>query len=683
MAVSIERAGRVALVTVDNPPVNALSQEVRAGLLEAFRTLAAEPAEAVAILATGRTFIAGADIREFSGPRLDPPLPEVLSAIEALPVPVVAVLHGTALGGGFEVALAAHARVALPGTRVGLPEINLGIFPGAGGTQRTPRLAGVVTAVDLILSGRHVPAEEALDLGLVDRIMQGTPREVALAAADAALAGTLPVRRTSSLPAPEPSPDLIATRRKALEGKPGSFAALRALDAIEAASGPFDAGMAQERALFEACRASPERSALVHIFFAEREAPKVETGAEPRPVEQIGVIGGGTMGSGISAAALLSGYAVTIVERDAAAAERGRKAVAAVLDGAEKRGRLTAEARAGMVFRTSTDYADLALADLVIEAAFEDMDVKRDIFRRLDAVAKPGAVLATNTSYLDVDAIAAVTERPGDVVGLHFFSPAYIMKLVEVVIAAETAPEVTATAFAVAKRLGKIAVPSGNADGFIGNRIFTAYRRTADILMEDGASPYAIDAALRAWGLPMGPYEAGDLAGQDIGWAARKRRAPTRDPAERYVRIPDLVCERGWFGRKTGRGFYRYPEGAKTGEPDDEVLALVAAERERRGISPRDFAPEEIVRRVLLTMVNEGARALEAGIARRASDIDVVLVNGYGFPRFRGGPMKAAEGIGDAAAVLDALSALAREDPVAFRPSGWIEAMAGKGLTLL
>lgn len=685
MAVMTERQGPTGLVVVDNPPVNALSREVRAGLIEAVGALDRDPAvDVIAILCAGRTFIAGADIREFSEPAHAPFLPQVIAAVEEAETPVVAVIHGTALGGGFEVALAAHARVALAGAKVGLPETNLGVIPGAGGTQRAPRLAGVEATVDLVLGARPIAAEKAAELGLVDRIVTGEPRAAAMAAAEAVRAGDLATRRTGALPPAVKRPDLIAAKRAELDGKPGTVAARAALEAIEASAMPIAEGMARERALFEACRASDERAALVHVFFAERAAPKIAEVEEnaPRPVATVGIVGGGTMGSGIAAAALMNGYDVLMVERDEAGAVRGRDAVSGILDGAQRRGRLSPEARAARRFEAGTDYEALAAADLVVEAAFEDMGVKKDVFSRLDRVAREGAVLATNTSYLDVDEIARATRRPEDVVGLHFFSPAYVMRLLEIVIGERTAADVTATAFAFGKALGKVCVPAGVADGFIGNRIFIAYRRAADIMMEDGASPYEIDAALREWGFPMGPYEAGDFAGQDIGWATRKRRAALRDPAERYVRIADLVCERGWFGRKTGRGFYRYPEGAPRGEPDEEVLALVTEERASKGIVPRDFTKEEIVRRIVCTMVNEGARAVDDGTARRPSDVDVVMVNGYGFPRFRGGPMKAAD-LAGLPQILDDLLRFAVDDPAAFTPAGLIEERVAAGLTLV
>ena len=685
MVVTTERDGPTGLVIVDNPPVNALSRDVREGLIKAIETLDRDDTiDVIAIACAGRTFIAGADIREFAEPPQPPLLPAVVAAIEGAATPVVAAIHGTALGGGLEIALAAHARVAMPGAKVGLPETSLGVIPGAGGTQRAPRLIGIKAAIDLVLSARPVSAEAALKSGLIDRIMKGTPFAVARAAAEAMRTGELPARRTGALPPPEAQSEAIAAKRAELAERPGTLAARAALDAIAGATRPIAEGEAQERELFETCRQSDERAALVHVFFAERAAPKIPEVSEnqPRPMNTVGVVGGGTMGSGIAAAALIGGHDVLMVERDEAGAIRGRDAVNGILDGAVRRSRLAPEARAARRFEAGTDMATLSEADIIIEAAFEDMGVKKDIFARLDRVARPGAVLATNTSYLDVDEIARATSRPQDVIGLHFFSPAYVMRLLEVVIGAQTAADTVATAFAFGKGLGKVAVPSGVADGFIGNRIFLAYRRSADIMMEDGASPYAIDRALVNWGFPMGPYQAGDFAGQDIAWATRKRRAATRDPSERTVRIPDLICERGWFGRKSGRGFYLYPEGAATGEPDEAVLAIVDDERRRKGIAPRNFTEDEIVRRVLCTMVNEGARAVDDGTARRPSDVDAVMVNGYGFPRFRGGPMKAAD-IAGLPEILADLERFAADDPVAYTHSSLIEERVRWGTSLV
>lgn len=688
MPVKLERVGEVALVILDNPPVNAMSAAVRRGLQETTRAAAADPAvKVIALYGEGRMFTGGADIKEF-GKRFEPPIfPDLVREIELIGTPTLAVVHGTTLGGGLELALGCHYRVALPGAKVGLPEVNIGVMPGGGGTQRAPRVTSLEVALEMIMTGRHIPIEEALAMGLVDEIArEATPREAALATAERMIREGWPARPTRARPVSRPKdPDLFARTRAELERtRKGEFAVFRCVDAVEAATTlDIEEGLKRERELFLACMDSPQREALIHAFFAEREVAKVpEATAEARPVESMGVVGGGTMGSGIAASALLSGLRVILTERDADAAERARTAVERILDGSVRRGRITEAERSALLgrFETAGTTDALSAADLVVEAAFEDMAVKTEIFRALDRMAKPGAVLATNTSYLDVNEIAAATSRPADVLGLHFFAPAHAMRLLEVVVADETAPEAAATAFAVAKRMGKIAVRSGVCDGFIGNRIFTAYRQAADYIMEDGASPYEIDAAVRDFGFPMGPFEVGDLSGQDISWAQRKRRAPFRPPEERYVEIRDRVCERGWLGRKTGRGFYRYPEGAKTGERDPEVEALVAEERARKRIAPRTFTHEEILRRYMAAMVNEGAKVVDEKIALRPLDVDVVLLHGYGFPRFRGGPMKWADMRG-LDRVLQDLRDLEREDPWFWKPSPLIVRLAEEART--
>lgn len=678
--VTTERRGKIAVIVVDNPPVNALSQAVRQGLDEAVAAAQAEDGvQALVVAGAGRTFIAGADIREFGKPPQPPALPEVINRIEAGAKPVIVALHGTALGGGLEVALGCHYRVALPGARVGLPEVLLGLIPGAGGTQRTPRLIGAAQAVELITSGRHVGAEEALALGLVDEIAEeDDPVAAGVAFAETVLAEGRPVRRSGEaedkIAADRGNATLFADARKALETKArGLFSPFKCVDAVEAAvTLPFAEGLKRERALFLECMDSPQRAGLIHAFFAEREVRKIpEAKAEPREIAAVGVIGGGTMGAGIAVALMTAGLPVVLVERDAESLARGRANVEGILDGGVKRGKMTAEARDALLASKLTgalDYEALAEVDLAIEAVFEDMAVKKQVFTQLDAALKPDAILASNTSYLDVDEIAAVTARPQDVIGLHFFSPAHVMRLLEVVAAAKTAPEVVAGGFALAKRLGKVAVRAGVCDGFIGNRILSVYRRQADIMVEDGASPYAIDAALLDFGFAMGPYAVADLAGLDIGWANRKRLAPTRDPKERYVEIADRICERGWFGQKTGRGFYLYPEGARRGEPDPEVEAIIAEARAKKGIAPRDFTAEEIVRRYLAAMINEGARVVAEGIALRPLDVDVTLLYGYGFPRWRGGPMKYAD-LRGLDRVLADVRAYQAEDPASWQPA--------------
>ncbi|MCG5074181.1 3-hydroxyacyl-CoA dehydrogenase NAD-binding domain-containing protein [Paraburkholderia tagetis] len=687
--VSHELRGKVLLVTVDNPPVNALGVDVRRGLAAAIEHAEANAAvQAVLIVGAGRNFIAGADIREFGKPPQPPALPDVLHRIEACHKPVIVAIHGAALGGGLEVALAAHYRLAVAGAKLGLPEVQLGLLPGAGGTQRTPRLIGAEAALSLMLSGRHVGAQEALKLGLVDRV--GASDDIlaeGLAYAQELLAAHAHVRRTrdaqglADRTAAQAAID--AARAETAKKSRGLFSPLKIVDCVQAAlDESFEDGLRFERKQFLTCLESPQRAGLVHAFFAEREVQKApETKrATPRAIETVGVIGGGTMGAGIAVAVLDAGLPVTMIERDDAALARGRAHVEKVYGGLIAKGRMKPEAKAQVLarFSGSTSYDALSNVDLVIEAVFEDMSVKQAVFAELDRVCKPGAVLATNTSYLDIDAIAASVERPQDVVGLHFFSPANIMKLLEVVVPKAVSADVVATAFELAKKLRKVPVRAGVCDGFIGNRLLAVYRTAADHLMEDGASPYQIDKAVREFGFPMGPYQVVDLAGGDIGWATRKRRAATRDPKARYVQIADRLCERSWFGQKTGRGFYLYPEGARTGSPDPEVEAIIDAERARAGITPRTFTDEEIIRRYMAAMINEGANVVHEKIALRPLDVDVTLVYGYGFPRYRGGPMKYADTVGLANVLAD-IREFAKEDPLFWRPSPLLVELVERG----
>jgi len=685
--------GDILVVTIDNPPVNALGVDVRRGLTAAIDAAVADAAvKAVLIVGSGKTFIGGADIREFGKPPMTPFLPDVCNGIEACSKPVIAVIHGAALGGGLEIALAAHYRLALPGAKLGLPEVALGLLPGAGGTQRTPRLIGAAAALDMMLSGRHVGAAEAAKLGLVDRVVDGAdPLAAGLAYAQELVHGGAPVRRTrdatqlADTAAQRAAID--SARAETAKKSRGLFSPLKIVDAVQGALElPFDEGQVIERKLFLECLDSPQRAGLVHAFFAEREtarAPETRV-AKPRPIESIGIIGGGTMGAGIAVAVLDAGLPVTMIERDDEALARGRKHVEKVYDGMIAKGRITPDAKNATMarFNGSTSYDALAQADLVIEAVFEDMAVKHAVFAELDRVCKPGAVLATNTSYLDIDEIAAAISRPQDVVGLHFFSPANIMKLLEIVVPAKVADDVVATAFDLAKKLRKVPVRAGVCDGFIGNRILAVYGQAAHAMMEDGASPYQIDKALRDFGYPMGPFQVSDLAGGDIGWATRKRRAPTRDPRARYVQIADRLCERGWFGQKTGRGYYLYPDGARVGTPDPEVEAIIDAERERAGAlsgkASRSFSDAEIVRRYLAAMINEGANVVHQKIALRPLDVDVTFVHGYGFPRYRGGPMHYADTVGLPTILAD-IREFAKEDPLFWQPSPLLVELVDKG----
>ena len=688
--VELKKDGDVLLVTINNPPVNALGAVVRQGLVAAMEQAdASDAVKAVVIVGAGKAFIAGADIREFGKPPVEPFLPDVCNRIEACNKLVVAVVHGPALGGGLEIAMSAHYRLALPGAKVGLPEVSLGLTPGAGGTQRAPRLMGVKAAAELMLSGKPIGAQAALAAGLVDKLEEGAdPVAAGQAYAQELLAQGAPLRRTST----EQSrltdkaaalADLEALRADTAKKSRGLFSPMKIIDCVQAALDlPFVEGLKFERAQFLACIDSPQRQGLIHAFFAEKETAKIPEAkaAAPRHFAKIAIIGGGTMGAGITVSALDAGLTVSMIERDAESIARGQANVEKVYNGLIAKGRMSEEAKAAIMARytPSTRYDDIADVDLVIEAVFEDLEVKKAVFKELDRVCKPGAVLATNTSYLDIDAIAAVTRRPQDVIGLHFFSPANIMKLLEIVVPAKVAPDVVTTAFELAKQMKKVPVRAGVCDGFIGNRILATYKQAADYIMEDGASPYEIDEAVRGFGFAMGPFQVTDLAGGDIGWATRKRRAATRDPKARYVEIADRICENGWFGQKTGRGFYLYPQGARIGQPDPEVLAIVDAERAKKGVTPRPFTAEEIMRRYMAAMVNEGAKVVGEGIALRPLDVDVTFISGYGFPRYRGGPMKWADMQGLPKVLAD-IEAFAKEDALFWQPAPLLQKLVAEG----
>jgi len=673
-AVRLERDGDVALLVIDNPPVNALGLAVRQGLVAGLAAAVDDPeVRAIVIRAEGRTFPAGADISEFGKPPVDPWLPEVCNRIEASPKPVVAAIQGTALGGGLELALGAHWRVALASARVGLPEVSLGILPGAGGTQRVPRLVGAGPALDMMISGKPLGAAQALAMGLLDAVVETDLTAAALRLAHRLAsegAAPRPVRdRRDGMRDPVGYEQAIAAARKAhgaarLPG-PG-----RIIDCVEAALLlPFDQGMAFECAAFTDLVASPEAAGLRHAFFSERRAVRMPEAAVPaRPLDHIGVVGGGLMGAGIAYACLTAGYHVSLMDRDREGLVRGLERVAKLQESAVAKGRMTPAQRDADWARLggTLDLAQLGACDMVIEAVFEDFDIKADVLRGLDAVLKPGAVLATNTSYLDVNALAAVTARPQDVVGLHFFSPAHVMKLLEIVVADATAPDAVATGLALAKRLGKVAVRSGVCDGFIGNRSLSAYRQAAEYLVEDGASVAQVDRAMRGFGMPLGPFEVSDMAGLQIAWARRKRLAATRDPALRYVAIADRLCEAGRFGHSNGKGWYAY-DGRKPVE-DPEVTAIIDAERASHGITPQAFSDDDIRTRLLVAMANEGAKILAEGIALRPSDIDVVKLFGYGFPRWEGGPMLWADRFG----LLQLKLAVERFAPQA--PGFWVPA---------
>ena len=685
-SVCYEVDNRVAVVTVDNPPVNALSHAIRTGLADAFtRFQADDTADIAVILGAGRMFIGGADISEFGKPPQSPSLPDVVNKIEASTKPVIAAIHGMALGGGLEVALGAHYRTALPDTRLGLPEVKLGIMPGAGGTQRLPRLVGVDRALDMITSGTPITADKAQDAGLIDHLCDGTDiRAAALDYAQSLPADNAPARPTGGMPAPKATGAINNWRTKLEKSVRGEVAPLTAVDAVEASTKlSFTDGLAEERRLFLQLMDTPQRAGLIHAFFAERAVAKPPeiNGITPRDVTHVGVIGGGTMGAGIATSAVLNGLTVTLVERDRDAANKARATITRNLDAAVKRGKLDTARRDEILsdkLSTVTGYDALSDADLVIEAVFESMDVKKEVFAHLDKTLKPGAILATNTSYLDVNEIAASTSRPADVIGLHFFSPAHIMKLLEVVVADKTAPDIVATAFALAKKLGKTAVRAGVCDGFIGNRILSHYRTAADHMVLDGASPYQIDKALTDFGFAMGPYQVSDLAGLDIGYATRQRKAAHAHPHDRAPTFADALYHKGWLGQKTGHGYYIYDEGDRKGRPDPEVEQIVDQARSDAGIVPRPFTDDEIVRRYMAAMVNEGARVVAEGIARRPLDVDVVFLYGYGFPRWRGGPMKYADMAGLDTILAD-IRAFAEEDDHFWTPAPLLEKLVAEG----
>lgn len=681
--------GNILVLTLNNPPVNALGVEIRRGLLAAIDIANDNPAvKAILLVGAGRHFCGGADIRELGQTPQAPALPEVVKRIEDSSKPVLAAIQGVALGGGLEVALAAHYRLATGSARLGLPEVLLGLLPGAGGTQRLPRLIGAKAALELMLSGRHLSAREALDLGLVDRLGDSDDALAeGLAYMRQLLAQGATARRTRDAQAlSEPAAQrqaIDAARQQATQKSQGLLSPLHIIQAVEAAlDQSFEDGLREERRLFLECLDSPQRAGLVHAFFAEREVLKApETrAAAPRAIARVGVVGGGTMGAGIAVTVLDAGLEVTMIERDQDALNRGRGNVEKVYDTLIDKGRLTQADKAATLarFRASTDYQDLAQADLVIEAVFEDMAAKLAVFAELDRVCKAGAVLASNTSYLDINAIAQSVSRPADVIGLHFFSPANIMKLLEIVVPAKVAAEVVATAFELAKQLRKVPVRAGVCDGFIGNRILAVYRQAADYMMEDGASPYQIDQALRDFGFPMGPFQVADLAGGDIGWATRQRKAATRDPRARYVQIADRLCERGWFGQKTGRGYYLYAQGPRSASQDPEVLAIIDAERTRAGITPRAFSNAEILRRYMAAMINEGANVVHEGIALRPLDVDITLIHGYGFPRYRGGPLKYADQYGLPQVLAD-IREFAEEDPLFWTASPLLVQLVERG----
>jgi 3-hydroxyacyl-CoA dehydrogenase len=682
-AISVGREGDVALICIDNPPVNATGVEVREGLTKAIADLNAEnTAKAIAIYCAGRTFVAGADIREFGKPPKEPSLTQVLNDVEQSAIPVISIIHGTALGGGYELALSTHARVALKGAKFGLPEVLLGLIPGAGGTQRLPRIAGIPFALDVAVSGRHARVEEGFEKGAIDRVVDaGEPRDIAIAMGQEVIAGTLPTRRSDQIEVTRDDAALDATRAMVQKKNPHLVNLVHCVDAVAASALPITEGLAEERRLFIACMQTPQRAGLIHAFFGERAVSNIpEAKGDTRPLAKIGVIGGGTMGSGITTSCLMAGIPVRLIEVQQEGLDRGVATITKNLDGAVSRGKMTADKRdaALAMLEPSLAMEDLADVDLVIEAVFEKMEIKKDIFGKLDTICKPGAILASNTSYLDINAIADMTNRPQDVLGLHFFSPAHVMRLLEIVQGAKTAPDALATGFALAKKLKKVGVLAQVCDGFIGNRILGHYGKVISYLVMDGAAPAQVDAALEGFGMAMGPHKVGDLAGLDIGYMTRQRRKEEGLPeGERYGGdIADRISEREGHGRKTGKGYYLYDTGAPVPNPAvDDIIAEVRAEQ---GITAQDFSDQDIVDRYMTAFISEAARVVEDGTAKRPVDVDMVFLFGYGFPRHRGGPLHYADTIG-AAELVRRIEEYAKEDPNYWQVPSILRKMAADG----
>lgn len=686
--VRYELVGNVGVITIDSPPVNALGHAVRRGLIEVLdRGLADAGAAALVLMGAGRTFTGGADIREFGKPPAFPSLHDVITRYEASPKPVVAAIHGTTMGGGFELALGCHYRVAAANARLGLPEIKLGLLPGAGGTQRLPRLAGIETAAEMILSGNPIPATRAKALGVIDSVIEGDLARDAVAFAASVVGRPAPkVRdRDEKIAAARAKPDPLAAIRRDIARKArGQVAPQRALEAIEMTlTTPFDQALARERAMFMELLASPQSKGSIHAFFAERRVAKIPDVPEDtptRPVARAAVIGAGTMGGGIAMCFANAGIPVQVVETAQDALTRGLDVVRKNYAATVSKGRLSQavmDERMALIDGT-LDLASVREADIVIEAVFEEMDIKKSVFRELDRLCKSGAILATNTSTLDVDEIASVTRRPGDVIGTHFFSPANVMRLLEVVRGKASAKDVIATTMKLGRTLGKVPVLVGVCDGFVGNRMLHRYFRQAEFLVEEGALPQQVDRVLVEFGLPMGLFTMSDMAGNDVSWRIRKRQAATLPRNIRVSKILDQLCERGRFGQKTGAGWYRYESGSRTPLPDPEVEEIILAESKRLGITRRAIGDDEILKRCIYALINEGAKILEEGMALRPGDIDIIYIYGYGFPAWRGGPMFYADTIG-LKNVYEDVRRFAERDAQSWTPAPLLQRLAEQG----
>lgn len=686
-SVDFDRRGRIAILTVNNPPVNALSQHVRQGLRDGVKQAVADAAvSAIVIVCAGRTFIAGADITEFGKPPKEPGFHEVLDLIEGSAKPVVAAVHGTALGGGLEVALACHYRLGVKGARFGLPEVKLGLLPGAGGTQRLPRAVGVEKALQMIVSGDPIGADEALKHGLIDEIADGDLTAAGVAFAEKVLNEKRPLKKIRDLAdkigAVRGKPEVFASFRKSVARQTRGFRAPEnCIKAVEAAVNlPFAEGMKRERELFMELMASPESKAQRYFFFAEREAAKIPDVPAETPTKEIkkaAILGAGTMGGGIAMNFANVGIPVTVVEVAKDALDRGIGVVRKNYEATAAKGRLTAqdvEKRMGLITGT-TDFNAIADADIVVEAVFEEMPIKKEVFARIDKICKADAVLATNTSTLDVNEIASATKRPESVIGMHFFSPANVMRLLEVVRGANSSKTTVATAMTVGRRIGKVSVCVGVCYGFVGNRMLHQRGREAEKLILEGALPHQVDKVLVDFGFPMGPFAMGDLAGLDVGWRIRKGKGVKSAVADR-------ICELGRFGQKTGSGYFRYEKGDRTPVPDPEVEKIILDVARGMGIQRRAISDDEILARLLYPMVNEGAKILEEGIATRASDIDVIWVYGYGWPVYRGGPMFWADQVG-LKTIRDRMNEWQRTQGEVWKPTGLLDRLVaeGKGFT--
>jgi 3-hydroxyacyl-CoA dehydrogenase len=673
--------GDIAVLTLDSPPVNALSAPVRDGLFAGIGQAIDDPAvKAIVLVCAGKTFIAGADISEFGKPPKGASLVEVQNKIENSPKPVIAAIHGTALGGGFEVALVCHYRVAVPSAKCGLPEVNIGLLPGAGGTQRLPRIVGPEKALEMVTSGQHVGARDAAEMGLFDEIVpEGELRAGAVAFARKVLAENRPLKKVRDLndkvEAARGHPEIFANFRKANARRFRGFMApeynIRCIEA--AVNQPFDEGIKTERKLFMELVTGTQSAAQRYVFFAERQVwklPDVPDDTAEIPVNKVGVIGAGTMGGGISMNFLNAGIPVTIVETKPEALERGLATIRRNYENTAKKGRITAadvEKRMSLI-TGSLDMASLGDADLIIEAVFENMAIKKEVFGKLDAIAKPGAILASNTSYLSIDEIASATKRPESVIGMHYFSPANVMRLLEVVRGEATSKPVISTAMKIAKKTGKIAALVGVCPGFVGNRMLSQRQREAQKLILEGAMPWEIDRVLYDFGFPMGPFAMSDLAGLDIGWSKETSKSST---------IREILCEMDRRGQKNGKGFYDYDE-TRNATPSPVVEKIILDFAAQKGINRRTISDEEILERCVYPMINEGAKILEEGKAIRASDIDIVWINGYGWPIYRGGPMFYGDTIG-LDKVLAKMQAFEAQMGADFKPAKLLETMVAEG----